>query len=146
MFLHEQCVVKCHNNISPGCHTGQWYSLAKSCLSNENFVLAYCLKFWSWLGALPVHSLVFIHDKAIICYFCSLLVNSRYFPLTSTVSTTVLLVALMVIKHGHHTLKPRSLTRWVNVVSCSYWQPRGGCKASNIASIEYCIIGYHFKS
>ena len=64
-----------------------------------------------WLGTSPVHSLVIVHNKGIICHFSSLLVNSGCFQLTSTISLTVLLVELMAIKHGQH------------VVSCSYWQP-----------------------
>ena len=50
-----------------------------------------------------------------ICYFSSQLVNSGCFQFTSTIPTTVLMVELVVIKHGHH------------VFSCSYWQPQGGC-------------------
>ena len=90
-------------------------------------------------------------DKGIICYFSLLLVNQDHFQLTSTVSRTLLLVELMVIKHGHH------------IVASSYWRPRGGCfsyswhslmscampptlfNASNIPSIENLLIRYHFK-
>ena len=66
-----------------------------------------------WHGMSPVHLLVFLHHKDIICYLSSLLAKSLHFQLKSTVSTTFLLVKLMVIKHGRH------------VVSCLYWQPRG---------------------
>ena len=64
---------------------------------------------------IPCFSLVFLHYKDIICHFSLFLVNSGHFQLTNTLSTTVLLVELMVIKHGNH------------IVSDSYWQPRGGC-------------------
>ena len=57
----------------------------------------------------------FLHNKDIICHLSSLLLNSGHFQLTSTLSTTILLVELMAIKHGRH------------IASCSYWQPRGGC-------------------
>ena len=86
----------------------------------------------------------FLHIKDIICHFCSLLDNSGHFKFTSTLSTTVLLVELMPINHGRH------------VVSCSYWQPRGGCfsyfamrptlfNASNNTSSANLLISYHFK-
>ena len=61
----------------------------------------------------PLFFHYFLHDKDIIHYLISLLVNSGCFQLTSTVSTTVLVVELMAIKHGHC------------IVSCSDWQPLG---------------------
>ena len=68
-----------------------------------------------WLGTSTVHSLVILHNKDAIFYFISLLVNLGRYRLTSTISIAVLLVELVVIKHGRH------------VVPCSYWQPHGGC-------------------
>ena len=63
----------------------------------------------------PSSFISFLHNKDIFCYFGSFLVDSDRFQLTSTTSTKFLVVELVVIKHGHH------------VVSCSYWQPQGGC-------------------
>ena len=59
-------------------------------------------------------SLVFLHTD-IICYFSSLLVNSGYFQLPSTTSTTILLLLLMAIKPGCH------------LALCSYWHHQWGC-------------------
>ena len=93
----------------------------------------------------------FLHDKDIFCYFGSFSVNSGHLKSTSTTSTQFLLMELVVVKHGRH------------VVSCSYWQPRGGCfayswcspkgcamlptsfNASKITSIENLLTSYLFK-
>ena len=47
-------------------------------------------------------SFIFLHKKDIICHFSSWLVKAGRFQLTSILSTTVLLVELMAIKHGRH--------------------------------------------
>ena len=62
----------------------------------------------------PLFISFFLHTD-IICYFSSLLVNSGYFQLPSTTSTTILLLKLMAIKHGCH------------VALCSYWHHQWGC-------------------
>ena len=85
-------------------------------------------KYELWLGTSPIHSSVVLHNKDIICHFSSFLVNSGPFWLTSTLSITVLLVLLMAIKHGCH------------VVSCSYWQPRGGCLSYSWCSLKGCAM------
>ena len=54
----------------------------------------------------------FLHNKDIIHYFGSSLVNSGHFQLPITTSTIFLLVEPKVIKHGHH------------IVSCSYQHPQ----------------------
>ena len=70
----------------------------------------------------------FLHNKDIFCYFGSFLVYSGRFQLASTISTTFLLVDLMVIKHGHH------------IISCSYWQPWGGCFSDSWCSPSGCAV------
>ena len=67
-----------------------------------------CIDWYEWEPS-TVHQLVFLHNKVIFWYFCSALVNSGPFQLTSTVSSTALLVELMAIKHGHH------------IASCLHW-------------------------
>ena len=67
-----------------------------------------------WCGTSVVHSLVFfciIRTYSIILVYTSLLLNLSCCQLTSTISTTVLLLEVVVIRHGHH------------VVPCSSWQP-----------------------
>ena len=94
----------------------------------------------------------FLYNKDIFCYFGSFLVDYGCFQLTSTTSTTFLLLEMVVIKHG------------CQVVSCSHQQTREGCffssswcswngcampptlfEVSNITSIQYLLISYHFK-
>ena len=100
--------------------------------------------------SIPCSFISFLHNRDIFCCFGSFLADSDRFQLTSTTSTFSL-VELVVIKHG------------CNVVSCSYRQPQGGCfayswhspegwampltlfKVSNITSVEYLLISYHFK-
>ena len=69
-----------------------------------------CFSGGLWLRTSPVHSQVVLHNKDIICYFGSLLVNSGRFQLASTIPTTILLVELVYIKHGCH------------IAARSYWQ------------------------
>ena len=63
----------------------------------------------------PCSFISFLHNTDIICYFSSLLINPGLFQLTSIASKMVLLVGLMVMKYCGQ------------IVSCSYWQPQGGC-------------------
>ena len=84
-----------------------------------------------------VHVLVFLHNKDILSYFSSLLADSVHFQLTSTISTTVLLVELMMIKHG--------ITKFHvgigNFEGDVFLIP---VKASNITGIENLLISYRF--
>ena len=96
-----------------------WVKLENGTYSGET-VWVKCMNEDIWVMArnIPCSFIsFFLHNKNIICHFSSLLVKSGHFQLTSTLSTTVLLVELMVIKHHHG----------YHVVLCSYWQPWGGC-------------------
>ena len=72
-------------------------------------------------------SFIFL-NKDIFFYFGSFLVDSGYFQLTSTISTTFLLVKLVVIKHGHH------------IVSCLHRQPQGVCFSCSWRSLKGCAM------
>ena len=89
-----------------------------------------------------IHSV--FHSKDMICYLSLLLVNSgRFqFQLTSFVFTAVLLVGLMVIKHGCHMFLARTGNLEGDVFFSYSWRSPNGLtmpptlfKASNITSI-----------
>ena len=94
---------------------------------------------------IPVHSLVSLHNKDIICHFSSLLVNSGHFQLSSTLSITALLMELMAIKHGHHSF----MLILETLRGCFFLflaaMHTTLFKASNITGIEILLISYHFQ-
>ena len=104
--------------------------------TEQTFQTNWCLANWMyWTDAklvmaqnIPCSFISFFHNKGIFCYFCSFLVDSGHFQLTSTTSTTFLLVELVGIEHGHY------------IVSCSYRQPRGGCFSYFWGSLNGCAM------
>ena len=96
-----------------------------------------------------LHSLTFtivLHND-IICYFSSFLFNSGRFQLTSTLSTTVLPVELMAIKHDCHMFHACTGNLKGDVLLIPGASPMRPTlfKASNNTSVEKLLISYHFK-
>ena len=118
----NQCVMKCHDYH---CTDQQHVLRGPLMKAIKNLMACFAIyQFQAMLGIrkkhppvmdwnIPCSFIIFLHNKDIIYYFGSLLVNSGRFQLTSTISTTFLLEEFVVIKHGCH------------VVSCLYWQPQG---------------------
>ena len=105
-----------------------WINWFINWISGHWFQDIFSYKNWLWLGTCPVHSLVCLQSKDIICYFSSLLIKSDHLQLTSTISTAVLQAELTAIKHCHY------------LVSCLYWQPWGECFSYSWFSRSGCAV------
>ena len=87
----------------------------------------------------------FMHNKDIFCYFGSFLVYSGLFQLTSLYIYDILLVDLVVIKHGCHSfILVSAASRWMFFIHF-FSLPPTLFEVSSITSIEYLLISYHFK-